>query len=198
MLRHNMPSVGRRFLWRGVLLPSVFVAVFVAVWAVLFGSGSALAEELQSQAGTFQAAAPLASVCDPVCNPIHGICNTDCTITCDATFADCNGSTSDGCECLATVACPVGAQCRAQCVANGRCNDVGQCVGTAAADGTECGISASCDGEGQCKAGACTCAKAVDLGGCGIEGSDRSTSSLVLVFGAIGGFGLIRLRRRRR
>ncbi|HEX6837869.1 MAG TPA: hypothetical protein VF334_14925, partial [Polyangia bacterium] len=41
---------------------------------------------------------PTTHACGPCCEPIHGTCAANCTITCDTGYGDCNGTPADGCE----------------------------------------------------------------------------------------------------
>lgn len=142
--------------------------IFVSALTV----GSAAHARLQP--GDWKPAPPLATTCD--CMPAHGTCNADCTITCDAGFADCDGLVSTGCEftsqdpCMSVVSCTQltpnpGAACDNDCTTGGQCDNNGVCQPTASStmqpDNTVCNLSVSdptCEtNTGGCASGVCKC-----------------------------------------
>ena len=110
---------------------------------------------------------PTTHACGPCCEPIHGTCAADCTITCDAGYGDCNGTPADGCETNINTSTTNCGACRRACsntnvatmsCAGGLCTSTcqsgsGNCVhpaAPAADDGCETNTNSNVDNCGAC------------------------------------------------
>ena len=117
--------------------------------------------------GGYDPGEPYATNCVPACVPTNGTCNTDCSITCDADYGDCNGNVADGCETHLTDVGNCGS-CGNDC---GQCNDhpvcnAGACSGRPRPNGTFCKLSRTCNNpvEGSaCMSGSCQCVDGTDM-----------------------------------
>jgi MYXO-CTERM domain-containing protein len=143
------------------------------LFALSFSLCASFASFAHALPGGYEAEPQVMSPCMPMCNPTHGTCNADCTITCDSGFYNCNGNITDGCECggavgdcsasmcngamCATKPANEGNTCSKDCVTNGMCHS-GQCTGGAALDQTYCvSPPAGCQTAGWCMSGECVC-----------------------------------------
>ena len=193
---------------------------FLAVMGLSFVACTPLTPEEEQQARLkYDPAPPAATTCN--CTPTNGTCNADCSITCAATFGDCDGNVANGCETQLNSISNCG-QCARECSCYGGATCVnGACAGTPMPNGSACSSPNGACGTGSCVNLACQCsggtpdmahgpapvdmAKASGTTG-GTTGTTSGTgkgSSCEIGNGAVGGMfpllmlGLILLLRRR-